>query len=100
MTEIAGTENRTDLFILDLDSDLLGGWTVEELVSVVVQGLLSVLDDDYLMFLEFVPLLILATTQRTECVLGVRLVTGDRVLNGTAEIPKGTSSFIGQKKPN
>lgn len=100
MTETAGTKNRTDLFILDLDSDLLGCWTVEELISVVVHGLFSVLDNDYLLFLGFVPLLILANTQRTECVFGVRLVTGNKVSNRATEMHKATYSFLGQKKPN
>lgn len=58
MLEPAGVKNRAVVFIPDLRTDLVVCWTVEELVSVVTQGLSSVLDDDHLMFLEFVSLLL------------------------------------------
>lgn len=50
-------ENRT-VFIPDTETDLLVCWMFEELVSMVTQGLSSVLGDDHLMFLEFILLLI------------------------------------------
>lgn len=42
--EPAGVKNGADIFILDIDTGLLVCWTVEELVSVVIQGLFSDLD--------------------------------------------------------
>lgn len=48
---------KTELFIPDIETDLLACWMVEESVSVIIPGLSSVPVHGYLI-LEFVPLLI------------------------------------------
>lgn len=55
MVEPAGVTSRTVVFIPGIYTDLLVCWTVEELVSVVMQEWSSVLDDNRLMFLGFIP---------------------------------------------
>lgn len=55
MVEPAGVKSRTVVIIPGIYTDLLVCWTGEELVSVVIQGLSSVLDDNCLMFLGFIP---------------------------------------------
>ena len=56
--EPAGVRDRTDVFIPDTDTDLPVCHSAEELVSVTIQGLSSVLGDSHLTSLEFVPLLL------------------------------------------
>ena len=54
--EPAGVRNRTGVFFPDTDTDLPVCHSAEELVSMTIQALSSVLGDDHLTSLEFIPL--------------------------------------------